>query len=365
MDNKPIYVTKPAMPSLSDFYPLLEKIWDSQILTNNGVMHQDLEKKLSKYLNVPYISLFNNATIALIVACKALDLKGEVITTPFTFIATAQALLWNQLKPVFVDIEHDGYNIDIHAIRNAITPNTSAILPVHCFGFPCKTSEIQEIANQHNLKIIYDAAHAFGIEDDSGSILNVGDLSVISFHATKVFNTFEGGAIVSHSLEMKQKIDRLRNFGFEANLDVIDCGLNGKLNEVSSAFGLVQLDYINIFLEKRKHIYKKYLQHLSLIEGIRLYEIPSDLKYNYSYFPILVEESFPLTRDVLYDQFIKNDIFVRRYFYPLLTDLSLFSYLSSELKNAKKIAEKIICLPLYPDLTDEEQGRIIDFLKSF
>lgn len=365
--SNPIYITKPAMPPLRELYPYLEKIWENQILTNSGSMHQELEKRLCEYLGVQYISLFNNATIALMLALKALDLKGEVITTPFTFIATSEALLWNQLKPVFVDIESKGFNIDPKAIEAAITENTCAILPVHCYGHPCQVREIERIAKAYDLKVIYDAAHAFGVKDELGSILNYGDLSILSFHATKVFNTFEGGAIVSHSLEMKKKIDSLKNFGIQQNLDIGECGLNGKLNEISAAFGLLYLDYIPIFLEKRKKLFLDYYEFLSRIDGVKCFQ-PTSKVYNYAYFPILIEENFSVTRDELYERLLEKSIFVRRYFYPLMSEYTLFSEFldnSKDLKNAKEKTDKILCLPLYPDLTQEEQMRVIDFLKSF
>lgn len=363
MSNSLITVTKPALPPLSEFNQYLERMWQSQILTNNGPMHQELEQQLCAHLGVPYICLFNNATIALLVAFKALELTGEVITTPFTFVATAETLLWNQLTPVFVDIDRDTCNINPTAIEKAITANTSAILPVHCYGNPCQVNEIKQIADSYNLKVIYDAAHAFGIEDECQSILNYGDLSVLSFHATKVFNTFEGGAIVCHSLEMKQKIDLLKNFGICGEQDITLSGLNGKMSEINAAFGLLNLAYVDSHIDERKKIHDVYLINLRDIYGIKCVHLNA-LKHNYGYFPILIEDDFPFSRDEVHHELLKENIMARKYFYPLLTDLSIFKMYKKSLPNAEYIASRIICLPIYPGLSENDLGRVINVVED-
>lgn len=358
-----IFVTKPFMPPLNEFYPYLEKIWNSQVLTNSGTMHKQLEEKLRDYLGVPYISLFNNATIALMIALKALDIKGEVITTPFTFIATGEALLWNQLTPVFVDVEACGFNIDPEAIEEMINENTTAILAVHCYGHPCQVKKIEKIAQRYNLKIIYDAAHAFGVEDEFQSILNYGDLSIVSFHATKVFNTFEGGAIVCHSLEMKEKIDLLKNFGMAGERDISLCGLNGKMSEVNAAFGLLNLNYVDLFIRERKKIHEFYSFHLGKINGIQCLQ-PHNFKHNYGYFPILIEDNFPLSRDEVHKELLSRNIIARKYFYPLLSDLSIFQIYKKQVPNAEYIANRVLCLPIYPGLSEDDLTRVINVFQS-
>ena len=300
MSKKPIYVTQPNLPSLESLYPYLEKIWESKVVTNGGPYHQELETKLEQYLSVPAISLFCNGTIGLITALQALGISGEVITTPYSFVATSHALKWNGIEPVFVDIDPLTFNIDPKKIEAAITPRTSAILAVHCYGVPCDVDAIEVIAKKNNLKIIYDAAHAFGVTCNKGrSILNYGDLSVLSFHATKVFNTLEGGAVVSSSKSIKQYIDQLKNFGFVDELTVITAGINGKMSEVNAAIGLLQLQSIDLAISKRKLIDKKYRDAFNGLRGIQCLDLSKQLQANYSYFPILIDSNFPLTRDAV------------------------------------------------------------------
>ena len=312
MAEENIYVTQPYLPPLEEFTPYLEQIWANKILTNGGPFHQQLEQALCEYLGVPHIALFTNGTLALITALQALRVTGEVITTPYSFVATAHALLWQNCQPVFVDVEPRTLNLDPAKIEAAITPQTTAILPVHCYGNPCDTEAIQKIADNYNLRVIYDAAHAFGVEDAGGSILRHGDLSVLSFHATKVFNTFEGGAIVSPDAETKHYIDHLKNFGFENEVSVIQTGINGKMNEFSAALGLLQLQQIDEQIEKRKAIDAAYREGLKEVPGIRCHAPPAPEKSNYSYFPIFVEDDFSLTRDQLYEELKANGINGRR-----------------------------------------------------
>jgi dTDP-4-amino-4,6-dideoxygalactose transaminase len=363
MSTKPIYVTQPSLPPLEDLIPYLQQIWDNKVLTNNGPFHQQLETALCQYLGVPYISLFSNATIALIAALKALNITGEVITTPYSFVATAHSLLWNGLQPVFVDIDPVTLNLDPAKIAAAITPRTTAIMPVHVYGHPCDVDAIEAIARDHQLKVIYDAAHAFGVQCHCGSILNHGDLSVLSFHATKVFNTFEGGAIVCQNAETKQTIDQLKNFGFTGETTVTQTGINGKMNEFCAAFGLLQLQQIDQQIEKRKAIDGAYREGLRDIPGIRCHNPPSPQKSNYSYFPIFVEDDYPLTRDQLYEKLKANGINARRYFYPLITDFEMYQNGPSPqvdpLPVAKNIADQVICLPIYADLSQKDAQMIV------
>lgn len=365
MSPKPIYVTKPSLPPLDEFIPYLEEIWKSGVLTNGGQWHQKLELALSQYLDVPYVSLFSNGTAALIAALQALKISGDVITTPYSFVATSHAILWAKCKPVFVDID-SGFNIDVKKIERAITENTTAILAVHCYGNPCNVDEIERIAHKWNLKVIYDAAHAFGVSICDRSVLNYGDLSVLSFHATKVFSTFEGGAVISHNPQMKSSIDRLKNFGFENEVTVSSAGTNAKLNEVSAAFGLLNLRYIDNSIQKRQSIDLRYRALLSGIRGIFVPPIPDGVKANYSYFPILVNEDFALSRDELYVLFKQKNIFARRYFYPLITHFPMYSHLETAanegLQNAVSIENKVICLPIYEDLTESDLSRILDVI---
>ncbi len=363
--TQPIYVTQPVLPNLEEFIPYLEQIWNNKILTNCGPLHQQLEKELCEYLGVDYISLFNNGTIALVTALQALGLTdGEVITTPYTFVATAHSILWNKLTPVFVDIDPQTSNIDPIKVEQAITEKTVAILPVHCYGVPCDVERLQKIANKNNLKLIYDAAHAFGIRHQGKSLLNYGDLSVMSFHATKVFNTFEGGAIVCHSAEMKQRIDRLRNFGIVSETTIDDISLNGKLSEVHAALGLLQLKNIDNTLQARQEIDHFYRSSLIGVEGIRCIERMDLEKDNYSYFPIVISKPYRLSRDELFEKLKLNNIFARKYFYPIMTDLVVYKKYQLDTPEAKRLSEQVLCLPLYPNLCMESVQKIIDLIKD-
>jgi len=368
MCNKPVYVTQPYLPSLDEFIPYLEQIWDNKILTNGGPMHQELEQALCDYLGVKHITLFNNGTIALLTALQALRVTGEVITTPYSFVATAHSLLWNGLKPVFVDIDPHTLNIDPSKIEAAITPQTTAIMPVHCYGNPCDVMAIQSIADNYNLRVIYDAAHAFGVQDDEGSILRHGDLSVLSFHATKVFNTFEGGAIICPDAKTKLRIDRLKNFGFVDETTVVAPGINGKMSEINAAFGLLQLKHINQAITRRKEIDELYRQQLKGIKGITLVETAGQEVANYSYFPVLIGPEYPFTRDELYLKLKENNIFARRYFYPLISEFSMYRGMISAKRDnlpvANITAEKVICLPIYPALADEDIMHITNVIKD-
>lgn len=363
--NNPIYVTQPVLPELDDFIPYLEQIWRNKVLTNCGPLHQQLEKELCDYLGTPYISLFNNGTIALVTALQALNLsEGEVITTPYTFVATAHSIIWNNLTPVFVDIDPQTSNIDPEKVELAITDKTVAILPVHCYGIPCDVERLQNIADKNNLKLIYDAAHAFGVKYKGQSLLNFGDLSVMSFHATKVFNTFEGGAIVCHSEEMKQRIDRLKNFGIVNETTIEDISLNGKLSEVHAALGLLQLKSINQTLSARKQIDKLYRELLDGIDGISCLQRSETEIDNYSYFPIVISKPYPFNRDELFELLKKHNIFARKYFYPLMTELSVYRKFNSNTPNAKELSEQVLCLPMYPKLANEEIQQIINVIKE-
>lgn len=366
---KPIYVTEPLLPPLAEFVPYLEEIWRRKWLTNSGHFHQQFEKALAGYLGVDHVSLFTNATIALVTALQALGVSGEVITTPYSFVATAHSLMWNGIKPVFVDIDPLTLNLDPARIEAAITPQTTGILPVHCYGCPCDVLAIQEIADRHNLKVIYDAAHAFGVGDDRGSLLRFGDLSILSFHATKVFNTFEGGAIISPDPETKTRIDQLKNFGFVDELTVELPGINGKMSEFNAAFGLLQLNYIDDAIAKRQTIDSRYHSLLTGVPGIRF--LPNgggDLRSNYSYFPVLIEEEFPISRDQLYQLFQSRGVIARRYFYPLISDFPLYKALPSarpeNLQVASRAASRVLCLPIFPDLEIETQTMIVEIIRS-
>lgn len=359
-----IYVTRPDLPPLDEFIPYLQEIWASKTLTNNGPFHQQLEQALCDYLGVKFISLFTNCTIALMTALKALEIKGEVITTPYSFVATSNALLWNNLQPVFADIDAKTFNLDPSAIEKAITPNTSAILAVHCYGNPCAIEKINEIANKYQLKIIYDAAHAFGVSQHGHSILNHGDLSVLSFHATKVFNTFEGGAVISHDAETKRHIDQLKNFGFVNEVTVNSAGINGKMSEFNAAFGLLQLKHVDQAIDRRARIHQLYTEKLAHITGITLPRPLANTQENYSYFPILVNEHYPLDRNSLYKKMQNHGIYGRRYFYPLISELQMYQNIPSaninNLPVANRIKEQVICLPIYPTLTDDDVARVVE-----
>lgn len=365
---KDIYVTSPLLPPLEEFIPYLEKIWEKKFLTNGGAWHQQLEKELAEYLGVEHLCLFANGTLALLTALQALRITGEVITTPYSFVATSHSLLWNGLTPVFADIDPVTCNIDPDKIEALITPATSAILPVHCYGIPCDVDKIQSIAGAWGLKVIYDAAHAFGVKKNNHSILNCGDLSILSFHATKVFNTFEGGAIICPDARMKQRIDYLKNFGFAGETTVVAPGINAKMNEVQAAFGLVQLGHIDHALARRAEIYQRYCEWLNDIPGIGTFSVTDDVEWNHAYFPIRVESTFPVSRDWLYDALKAQNIYSRRYFYPLISSFSMYRHLPSaapeNLPIASDIAEKILCLPIYPDLTLEDQARVVNIIRQ-
>lgn len=338
------------------------------MLTNAGPFHKQLEAALCDYLDVPFISLFSNGTIALITALKALDIKGEVITTPYSFVATAHSLVWNGIKPVFVDIDPVTLNLDPTKIEAAITPRTTAIMPVHVYGHPCDVEAMGAIAERHQLKIIYDAAHAFGVHCHCGSVLNHGDLSVLSFHATKVFNTFEGGAIVCQDAEIKRYIDQLKNFGFTSETTVAQTGINGKMNEFSAALGLLQLQHIDAAIEQCKVIDAAYREGLKDISGIRCHSPPGSMRGNYSYFPIFVQENYTLTRDELYDQLKANGINGRRYFYPLITDFPMYQEMKGasqvDLTVAKEVAKRVICLPIYASANSFDHERILSVIRD-
>ena len=369
MQNKPITVTQPYLPPLEEFIPYLRQIWDNKWLTNNGPVHQQLEQELADYLGVKYISLFANGTLALMSALQALHIQGEVITTPFSFVATTHSLWWNKNTPVFVDIEPEYLNLDPNKIEAAITEKTTAIMPVHVYGNPCKMDEIQQIANKHNLKVIYDAAHVFGVKENDISVLNYGDLSVLSFHATKVYSTIEGGAIVCHTPEMKHRIDNLKNFGFRGETVVEEPGINAKLNEVQAAYGLLQLKYVDGFIEKRKQITELYRELLKDVQGISFLNDMQGISHCYSYFPILInEEKHGISRDELYEKLKEHNIFGRRYFYPLISDFEPYKYLPSATKEnlpvATKIAQQVLCLPIYVELDKNDVKRVVEIIKS-
>ena len=349
-----IYVTQPSLPPLEEFIPYLREIWDTKILTNGGPFHQKLELALCEYLGVEHIALFTNCTIGLITALQALRITGEVITTPYSFVATAHSLLWNGIKPVFADIDPHTLNLDPSRIEAAITPQTTAIMPVHCYGHPCDVDAIQKIADNYNLKVIYDAAHAFGVKCHCGSVLAHGDLSVLSFHATKVFNTFEGGAIVCPDAKTKARIDQLKNFGHAGEVNVVAPGINGKMSEFNAALGLLQLQHIDEALARRKVIDLAYRERLREVRGIHCLGDAGETQANYAYFPILVQPGYPLSRDALNQRLRDKGIFPRRYFYPLISEFPMYRGLPSahrdNLPVASAAALQVLCLPIYPDL---------------
>lgn len=367
MDNKLITVTSPLLPNLDDLNEMLKQIWESKWITNNGSFHKQLEKELAAYLKVPYISLFTNGTLPLITALQALRITGEVITTPYSFVATTHALWWNGIKPVFVDIDSRTGNIDPDRIEAAITPKTTAIMPVHVYGKPCDTKRIQEIADQYGLKVIYDAAHAFGVEVNGESILNAGDLSTLSFHATKVYNTVEGGAMVMHDEKMKKRIDYLKNFGFANETTVVGPGINSKMDEVRSAYGLLNLKQVDAAIEARHNVAVKYREALRNVEGITFFDDMPGVKHNYSYFPIFVDaKKYGMTRDELYFKMKEQNVLGRRYFYPLISEFSTYRGLESakpeNLPEAHKMADSVICLPMHHALTSNDIDRIINII---
>lgn len=369
MDNKIITVTSPLLPDLDEFNALLKEIWASKWITNNGSFHKQLEKELAAYLKVPYISLFTNGTLPLITALQALRITGEVITTPYSFVATTHSLWWNGIKPVFVDIDPATGNMDPEKIEAAITPKTTAIMPVHVYGKPCNTKRIKEIADTYGLKVIYDAAHAFGVEVNGESILNAGDMSTLSFHATKVYNTVEGGALVMHDAETKKRIDYLKNFGFANEVTVVGPGINSKMDEIRAAYGLLNLRQVDAAIEARHKVAIKYREALRGVEGITFFDDMPGVKHNYSYFPIFVDaEKYGMTRDELYFKMKEQNVLGRRYFYPLISEFSTYRGLESarpdNLPNAHKMANTVICLPMHHALSDEDVRRVIDCIIS-
>lgn len=362
----PIYVTQPALPPLQEFLPYLEQIWANKVLTNGGPFHQQLEKALCEQLGVQHLALFTNGTLALITALQALRVTGEVITTPYSFVATAHSLLWHNCKPVFVDVEPNTLNLDPARIEAAITPQTTAIMPVHCYGNPCDTAAIQKIADNYNLRVIYDAAHAFGVQDAGGSVLRHGDLSVLSFHATKVFNTFEGGAIICPDAKTKQRIDHLKNFGFVDEVTVVAPGINAKMSEINAAFGLLQLQHMSQVMQRRVAIDALYREKLQGVQGIHCLPQAGQTVANHAYFPVLVQPDYPLSRDGLYQKLKDHHIFARRYFYPLISDFPMYRGMPSAHRDllpvATAAAQKVLCLPIYPAMTPHDQQRVIDIV---
>lgn len=363
---KQITVTSPLLPDLDEFHSLLKEIWDSKWITNNGSFHKRLEAALAEYLKVPYVSLFTNGTLPLITALQALRITGEVITTPYSFVATTHSLWWNGIKPVFVDIEADTCGMDPEKIEAAITPKTTAIMPVHCYGKPCNTAAIQAIADKYGLKVIYDAAHAFGVEVGGESILKAGDLSTLSFHATKVYNTVEGGALVMHDETTKKRIDYLKNFGFANETTVVAPGINSKMDEVRAAYGLLNLRQVDAAIEARQKVARKYRDALRDVDGVTFFEDMSGVRHNYSYFPVFIDDKkFGMTRDELYFKMKEANVLGRRYFYPLISEFSTYRGLPSagreNLPVAHKIADSVICLPMHHDLSEEDIARVLKF----
>lgn len=365
MDRKQITVTSPLLPDLDEFHVMLQDIWKSKWITNNGSFHLQLEKELAEYLKVPYISLFTNGTLPLITALQALRITGEVITTPYSFVATTHSLWWNGIKPVFVDIDPATGNIDPDKIETAITPKTTAIMPVHVYGKPCETERIQAIADKYGLKVIYDAAHAFGVEVNGESILNAGDMSTLSFHATKVYNTIEGGALVMHDEKTKKRIDYLKNFGFASETEVVAPGINSKVDEMRAAYGILNLRQVDAAIEARHQVAVKYREALRPIEGITFMDDMPGVKHNYSYFPIFIDaEKYGMTRDELYFKMKSENVLGRRYFYPLISEFTTYRGLESSrpenLPNAHKMADSVICLPMHHELSEEKIERILN-----
>ena len=365
MQEKIITVTSPLLPDLNEFEVSLREIWESKWITNNGPFHQRFEEALCEYLNVPYISLFTNGTLPLLTALQALRITGEVITTPYSFVATTHSIWWNGCKPVFADIDPATGNLNPDKIEAAITPRTSAIMPVHVYGQPCDTARIQEIATKYGLKVIYDAAHAFGVEVNGESVLKSGDLSTLSFHATKVFNTIEGGALIMHDAETKRRIDYLKNFGFANEVEVVGPGINSKMDEIRSAYGLLNLRQVDTAIEARHRIAIKYREILKNVSGVSFFEDMPGVRHNYSYFPVFIDaEEYGMTRDELYFRMKENGVLGRRYFYPLISSFSTYRGLPSaskeNLPQAHKMADSVICLPMHHSLADEDISRILD-----
>lgn len=362
-----ITVTSPLLPDLDEFHDLLKEIWNSKWVTNNGSFHKRLEADLCEYLKVPYISLFTNGTLPLLTALQALQITGEVITTPYSFVATTHAIWWNGCQPVFVDIEESTCGMDPDKIEAAITPRTTAIMPVHCYGKPCDMERIQTIADKYGLKVIVDAAHAFGVEVNGESVLNQGDLSTLSFHATKVYNTLEGGALVMHDIETKKRIDYLKNFGFAGETEVVGPGINSKMDEVRSAYGLLNLKLVDEAIEKRHQVAIRYREALRDVKGIRFFDDMPGVKHNYSYFPIFVNaEEYGMSRDELYFKMKEQGVLGRRYFYPLISTFSPYKGLPSadpaNLPVATRIANEVICLPMHHGLSVEDVNKVLDLI---
>ena len=366
-ENKLITVTSPLLPNIDDFNEMLQQIWNSKWITNNGNFHKLLEKELADYLKVPYVSLFTNGTLPLITALQALRITGEVITTPYSFVATTHSLWWNGCKPVFVDIDPATGNIDPNKIEAAITPQTQAIMPVHVYGNPCDTQRIQEIADKYGLKVIYDAAHAFGVEVNGESILNAGDMSTLSFHATKVYNSIEGGALVMQDERTKKRIDYLKNFGFAGEVEVVAPGINSKMDEMRAAYGLLNLKLVDAAIEARHQVAIQYRKALRSVEGITFMEDMPGVKHNYSYFPIFVDTGkYGMTRDELYFKMKEQNVLGRRYFYPLISEFTTYRGLPSanpaNLPNAHKMADTVICLPMHHELSEDDVERILKLI---
>lgn len=364
-----IYVNRPTLPPLDKYFKYLKEIWDSKWITNNGKFHQKFENDLCKFLKVGNCSLFVNGTLALIIGLKTLGLKGEVITTPFSFVATTHAIHWNNLKPIFCDIEEKTFNIDPEKIESLITSKTSAILPVHVYGNPCNVEKIKEISDKYGLKVIYDSAHAFNTKIHNNSILNYGDISILSFHATKLFNTIEGGAVITNNKKLKKQIDFFRNFGFSDENTVLVTGLNGKMNELQAAYGLLELKIVNKEIEKRKKIAYSYKKNLNDIKGIKTLEENKDITYSYTYFPILIDENeYGKTRDQLYKILRRHNIYSKRYFYPLISKFKPYNKLSSasskNLPIAEKISNQVLCLPFYGNIQNKELDKIISIIAN-
>lgn len=396
MDNKLITVTSPLLPNLDEFHEMLQQIWDSKWITNNGSFHKQLEAALAEYLKVPYVSLFTNGTLPLLTALQAMRITGEVITTPYSFVATTHSIWWNGCKPVFVDIDPKTGNMDPNAIEAAITPRTTAIMPVHCYGKPCDVRAIKEIADKYGLKVIYDAAHAFAleipkneadykiafdeatnalnpsqptkkVEVETESILNWGDMSTLSFHATKVYNTIEGGAMIMHDAETKKRIDYIKNFGFANEVTVVGPGINSKVDEMRSAYGLLNLKQVDQAIANRQKVANAYREALRGIDGLTFFEDMPGVKHNYSYFPMFIDaEKYGTTRDELYAKMKEANVLGRRYFYPLISEFSTYRGLESarpeNLPNAHKMADSVICLPMHHELSDDDIQRTLDLI---
>lgn len=367
MNEKQITVTSPLLPDLEEFHALLREIWDSKWVTNNGSFHKQLEKELAEYLKVPYISLFTNGTLPLLTALQTLRITGEIITTPYSFVATTHSIWWNGCKPVFVDVDPATGNMDPDKIEAAITNKTTAIMPVHVYGKPCDTKRIKEIADKYGLKVIYDAAHAFGVEVNGESVLTAGDMSTLSFHATKVYNTLEGGALVMHDAETKKRVDYLKNFGFAGETEVVAPGINSKVDEVRAAYGILNLRQVDAAIEARHQVAVKYREALRPVEGITFMDDMLGVKHNYSYFPIFIDaEKYGMTRDELYEKMRSQNVLGRRYFYPLISTFSTYRGLESaapkNLPNAHKMADSVICLPMHHELSAEDIHRVLELI---